>query len=220
MAKKRKRARKKASNPAKKRKHTRKRASNPKRSHARRARRAVARNPSRRRSHRRRASNPVRSHRRARRNPAPAGLMDVGIAVLAGLGGFLATQAIGWQITSDQVKDGQRNRGLVGVALAAGGAFAAHKGHHSAGAGLALGSLLGAFGGALTMKMLDVMPKKSAPTASAVFQDNMSAVFQDNMSAVFQDNMAGYQELGMGAYSQELGELVPAAPWLEATPFG
>jgi hypothetical protein len=231
--KKRKRARtrKTATTPKKKRKtHRRKKAHNPKRTHARRPRRAHRANPK--RSHRRRRAhraNPShfrrKSHRRrsSRRNPSGP-LKDIGLAVLAGVAGFAATQAIGYYVTADQVKDGQRNRGIVGGLLAAGGAYAATKGKVGLGTGLALGSLLGAFGGFLTVKLFELMPMKKAPAAGAVYSDNLAAVFQDNLSAVFSDNMSGYEPqmgaMGMGAYAQDLGDLTPAAPWKNPTPFG
>lgn len=229
--KKRKRARSAKTSHAKKHRTRKKRAASPKRSHARRSfkRSAPKRTHARRRARRSGfAAKPRKHHRRkSRRNPGgPYGEAAIGAGV--GLAAYLFVQAVGYFITPDMVKDGQRNRGLIGGALAAGGLALAKK-MPAVGLGLMAGSLLGAFGGWLTVKLFQVLPAKKAPTTSAVFADEMSAVFADPMSAVYSDNMrgllppmSGYEQLGdyqqVGDY-QQLGDLVPQAPWKVPSPF-
>lgn len=227
--KKRKRARSAKTSHAKKHR-TKKRAASPKRSHA---RRSIKRSAPK-RSHARRAraagfsAKPRKSHRRkSRRNPGgPYGEAAIGASV--GLAAYLFVQAVGYFVTPDMVKDGQRNRGLLGGALAAGGLALAKK-MPAVGLGLMAGSLLGAFGGWLTVKLFQVLPAKKAPTTSAVFADPMAAVFADPMSAVYSDDMkgllppmSGYEQIGdyqqVGDY-QQIGDLVPQAPWMTPSPF-
>lgn len=233
MAKKRRKARKKSSNPKKRRtsaKRTHKRnPSRAKRTRARRAHRSSARMHAR-RHHARRAHkrNPARRHRRKhKRNPGM--FSDVLFAMLAGLGGYAATQAIAYFVTKDQAADGQRNRGIVGGVLAAGSMFLS-KSHPAMAAGLAAGSIIGAFGGWLTVKLYSVLPAK---TMAAVYGDNLAAVYGDNLAAVYGDNLAGigaFQQInGIGGYDQVLsgyeqingmGTLMPSAPWQTKTPYG
>lgn len=227
MAKKRRRrARSKKSNPTKKRHvRRRKRAASPKRSYRRTHRRVARRSP--RRAHARsRKRNPGfapkrrRSHRRSRRNPSgPYG--DLAKGLLAGAASFLGAFTITHYITSDP-STGTRNRAIVGGAGLVGGALLAKKHPHAA-IGVALGSLLSSFGGVAVLKLLELLPSKSAPTQAAVFADPMNAVFADPMSAVFSDPMSGYEQIGayqqIGAYEQ-IGDVRPAAPWNQPTPFG
>lgn len=228
------------------------RAKNPKRSHRRRARRtanpaprrrrrhARRSNPPRRRRHTRRSnprrrrhtahahrSNPRRRRHHRRRNPGgPFGDAAIGVGVATAA--FLATQAIGYFVTTDQVADGQRNRGIIGGVLAAGGLFLMRK-HPTIGLALTAGSLLGAFSGWLTLKMLALLPAKSQGTSgyqqmSAVYNNNMAGYQQQlggyvpQMSAVYNNNLAG-----IGAvYNNNMagmGEFVPPAPWSVPTPF-
>lgn len=242
MAKKRRKKarRSKAANPRKrahKRRHARRRvAVNPKRRHARRRRSNPKRRHSRRRSHR----NPVhhfakkRRHGRRRRSNPGGELGKYAFAILAGIAGFAGTFAIGYFLTKDMVKDGQRNRAIVGLAGVAGGLWLAIKKKKTIeGVSLALGSVLGAFGGWITLKVLGMLPQKTG-TTSAVYSDNlagydqqmggylpmgaygqeMNAVYSDNLAAVYSDNLAG-----MGnAQGKEMG-YAPPAPWQMSTPF-
>lgn len=226
MAKrKRKRARRKRSNPTKKRVHRRRRrrVANP--APRRRRRRAHRRNPSRRRrSHRRTRRNPsrrsgTRSRRAHRRNPGgPIGAVAIalGLAVAA----FAVVQAGGYFTSKDGVTNAQRNRGIIAAVVSA-GALAMAKKHPGPAAGVVLGSLLGAFGGWLTIKIFGLLPAKHPATTGAVYADNMAGYNQ----------MGGYQPAQMGAYQpaqmgavyadnmRGMGDLAPPAPWQVATPY-
>lgn len=223
------------------RKSSRKSKKNPRRRH--RVRGHFAKRRGRKRSRvRAHMSNPKRRAirgRRRRRNPGGF-FGDLALAVLAGIGGFVGTFVLGYVITpaADMVSKGQMYRGGVGLAGAAGGAFLAKK-HPLAGAALAVGSLLGAFGGFLTLQVLKVLPQKSAGTSStptnkglgAVFSNNSMQGYQQQLGAVFSNNsMQGYKQLGayqqqMGAVFQDtMGEIgdggyAPSAPWMTRTPY-
>jgi hypothetical protein len=189
-------------------------------------------------------SNPKRRRafggRRRRRNPGGF-FGDLALAVLAGIGGFVGTFVLGYFITpaTQMVEKGQLYRGGVGLAGAAGGAYLAKK-HPLAGAALAVGSLLGAFGGFLTLQVLKVLPQKSAGTNQVPTTKGLGAVFNNNMAgynqqmgAVFNNNLAGYRQM-QGYQQQQMGAVfnnnmlgmgdlgasyTPPAPWLDRTPY-
>lgn len=201
MAKKRKRARRaKKSNPTRKRSHARKKRHarrNPRHVRVSRAYRSRARRSGSRVSRRKYLMNPSkRRHRRSRRRN-PGEVMSVVGGVAAAAGAYLATQAIGYMVTTDQVADGARNRGIVGAVLGAAGLYAAHKGHVGLGLGLAAGAVLGAFGGQLTTQLFAMLPAKPAATTTK----GLAAVVYDNFG-----NAIPYTEpmMGMGGYQQQL----------------
>jgi len=223
-AKKRKRG--KRTNPGKKKRaHARKRTSNPKRTHHKRKRHA---NPK--RAHHKRAKRRNPSHfmpkrkshrRRARRNPGGP-YMDLALGALVGAAAYVGTMVAGYFVTDDMVKDGQRNRGIIGAVGAAVGAFLAPK-HPFLGGGLAVGSLLGAFGGLLQLEAFKLLPPKSQATQAAVYANQMSGYEQ--IGAVYANQMSGYEQIGavyanqMSGYEQ-IGDLAPPAPWTVETPYG
>ena len=255
MAKKRRRRRAKArkTNPKKRavRRRKRRAVANPRRTQRRRRRavRARARANPRRSARRRRAkSNPGfharprrrRSSRRGSRKNPGGPLVQAAIAIGAGVVAFGAVQALGYLVTKDMAKDGQRNRGIVG-ALAAVGGVALMKKKPFIGLALAAGALLGAFGGWITVKVFSMLPAKTATKAiGAVYAENMQAlgaVYAENMQAVYAENMQelvsaqtvqGYQQIGEAGMGEagNMGEatmgaaMPPGPPWMQQTPFG
>jgi hypothetical protein len=194
-------------------------AATPKKKRARRRSRpkaAAPRKRARRRSGARRFSKwgKVKAHRRRTHNPSQ--IIAIGIAGAAGVGAYLAALAGSYYITKDTATAG-RNRKIVGVAIAALGAVFVAKKKPLIGAAVAAAGLLAAFGDFLTMKLIQYLPQKASPSATTsgiaalLPAQTMNAVYADNMSAVYAENMAGYEQIG---------DIMPAAPWTQPGPFG
>ena len=126
-------------------------------------------------------------------------------------------------------KDGQRNTKIIGGLLTAAGVYVAVKKNALLGIAIATGGLLSGFGTFLVLKMMQMLPVKSATKVGelgAVAYDNMQAVAYDNMQAVAYDNMQGTEYEGMRQLPpavgdwESMGDPVPAAPWDSPHPFG
>jgi hypothetical protein len=233
MAKKKRRARAKKKNPTKKRAaHRRKRAraANPTRKRRTSHRRRAAKNPRRaRRAHARRSRNPSRSRRRTRRarsmNPfsgsGGSSMKKAAIAVGAGLGAFLVTQAATYYASKD-AETQSRNQKLIGAAGVALGLYLVKK-RPLLGVAIAAGGALGGFGNYLILQLMRYLPQKATPRASAVAYDTLGAVAYENLGAI---EYEGRGQLSMGetvydnmAGWQAMGDPVPDAPWESANPF-